>query len=106
MRGTARRPCSRPSAWASCTSTDPDTCHAPSRRDIRHEWVFRPIRFGVPRSDTSMGIWRAQPSEPFVHHNETREIPHMTAIQFVRSYLESKTDERGASLVEYALLVA
>jgi len=30
----------------------------------------------------------------------------MTAVQFLRSYLESRVDERGASLVEYALLVA
>jgi pilus assembly protein Flp/PilA len=30
----------------------------------------------------------------------------MTSLQFLTSYLESRFDERGASLVEYALLVA
>jgi pilus assembly protein Flp/PilA len=30
----------------------------------------------------------------------------MTSLQFLNTWLQSKVDERGASLVEYALLVA
>jgi pilus assembly protein Flp/PilA len=30
----------------------------------------------------------------------------MTSLQFLSTWLQSKVDERGASLVEYALLVA
>jgi len=40
-------------------------------------------------------------------HTGKREITQMTSYQFLSTWLQSKVDsERGASLVEYALLVA
>src|SRR5205085_2644546 len=89
---TARRPSSVPSGWGSSTSTSQPRC------------VNEPC-----------GLFMTHPLAPIVNHHPgvvpgtpPREQPEMINFDVLATWLRARfgNTERGASLVEYALLLA